>query len=65
MGAWPIILPESAGGLEIQLTALDEMATHRERENETLTDLRDTLLPRLVSGEIPVRDAENVAEEVL
>ena len=29
-----------------------------ERESRTLAALRDTLLPKLVSGEIPVRIAE-------
>jgi type I restriction enzyme S subunit len=31
-------------------------------ESRTLTELRDTLLPKLVSGEIRVRDAEEVVE---
>jgi type I restriction enzyme S subunit len=30
-----------------------------EREYRTLAVLRDTLLPRLVSGELRVKDAEN------
>lgn len=34
-------------------------------ESATLEGLRDTLLPRLLSGELRVRDAEKVAEEVL
>ena len=33
-------------------------------ESRTLTDLRDTLLPKLLSGEIRIRDAEKVAEAV-
>jgi len=33
-------------------------------ESRTLTQLRDTLLPKLMSGEIRVRDAEKVVEEV-
>jgi type I restriction enzyme, S subunit len=33
-------------------------------ENRTLAELRDTLLPRLMSGEIRVRDAEKVVEKV-
>ena len=32
------------------------------RESRTLTKLRDTLLPKLLSGEIRVRDAEKLAE---
>lgn len=34
-------------------------------ENETLTHLRDLLLPKLMSGEIRIKDAEKIAEEVL
>jgi type I restriction enzyme S subunit len=32
------------------------------RENHSLAELRDTLLPRLMSGEIRVRDAERIVE---
>lgn len=32
-------------------------------ENRTLAELRDTLLPKLMSGELRVRDAEKVVEE--
>lgn len=31
---------------------------HNERESRTLAELRDTLLPKLISGELRVRDAE-------
>ena len=33
-------------------------------ESRTLAQLRDTLLPKLMSGEIRVRDAEKVVEDV-
>ena len=32
-------------------------------ENHTLAELRDTLLPKLISGEIRVKDAEREVEE--
>ena len=32
------------------------------RESVRLTDLRDMLLPKLLSGEIRIRDAEKIAE---
>jgi len=35
---------------------------HRERESETLRELRDLLLPKLLSGELRARDAHRVAE---
>ena len=34
-------------------------------ENQTLTQLRDTLLPKLISGEVRVKDAEKTLSEVL
>ena len=34
-------------------------------ENKTLTNLRDTLLPKLISGELRIPDAEKLVEEVL
>lgn len=43
--------------------ALLDSAIRRTTENETLAQLRDTLLPKLMSGELRVRDAERVVEE--
>lgn len=34
------------------------------RETETLSELRDTLLPKLISGELKIPDAENLVDEV-
>jgi type I restriction enzyme S subunit len=34
------------------------------RENQTLAELRDTLLPKLISGELRIKDAERFVEEV-
>ena len=34
-----------------------------EKENEVLTELRDTLLPKLISGELQIPDAEKFLEE--
>ena len=49
--------------LEDVLSSIDDVASSSERENERLADLRDTLLPRLMSGEIRVRDAERIVED--
>ena len=35
------------------------------KENQTLTNLRDTLLPKLISGEVRVKDVEQTVAEVL
>jgi type I restriction enzyme S subunit len=63
--AWPIALPERTGRLENLLGAIDDIATQRERENETLAALRETLLPKLMSGQVRVRDAAKALEEAL
>jgi len=36
-----------------------------ERESQDIASLRDTLLPKLLSGEIRVQEAEKIAEEVV
>ena len=36
------------------------MARHLERESRTLAALRDTLLPKLISGELRIKDAERI-----
>jgi type I restriction enzyme S subunit len=46
----------SAGTLYRQLAG-------NERESRTLAQLRDTLLPKLISGELRVKDAEAFLKE--
>ncbi len=41
-----------------------EMLTALVKENDKLMVLRDTLLPKLLSGELKVKDAESIVEEV-
>jgi type I restriction enzyme, S subunit len=48
--------------LEETLAALDRRVLAAERENMLLVTLRNTLLPRLLSGELRVRNAEVSAE---
>ena len=45
------------------LGVLDDKIAANERETEALASLRDMLLPKLMSGELRVRDAEKVVEE--
>jgi type I restriction enzyme S subunit len=40
---------------------LDERFWANRRESETLAELRDLLLPRLISGELRIREAETIA----
>jgi type I restriction enzyme S subunit len=63
--AWPISLPvNESDRLARTLGALDDLASANDRADETLAELRDALLPKLMSGEIRVRDAEKVVEDV-
>ena len=42
-----------------------EVMESNKEENQTLTQLRDTLLPKLISGEVRVKDVEKTLTEVL
>ena len=41
-----------------------QKATEQSRESHTLTKLRDTLLPKLISGELRIPEAEKLTEDV-
>ena len=45
--------------------SLYEKIAANHHQNETLAELRDTLLPKLMSGEIRVADAEREVEAAL
>jgi type I restriction enzyme S subunit len=60
---WP--RANQAGELEKVLSILDGRLLAAERESQVLAQLRDVLLPRLLSGELRVRDAEALVEEVV
>ncbi len=51
-------------GIRGLISSIADRARRARRESLALTELRDTLLPRLMSGEIRVRDAEKVVKEV-
>ena len=48
-----------------QNSPLFNLRIQNELENQKLASLRDTLLPKLISGELRVPDAENIVEEVV
>ncbi len=52
-------------GLEADLSPLLSFVTAHEIESRHLAELRDTLLPHLMSGRITVREAETAVEGVL
>ncbi len=45
------------------ITPLIERSILSKQESKVLAELRDTLLPKLVSGELRIPDAEKVLEE--
>jgi type I restriction enzyme S subunit len=61
-----ISLPEDAFNAEAaaMLRPLVAVGAARHAESRNLRELRDALLPKLMSGEIRVRDAEKVVEDV-
>ncbi|RQM35461.1 hypothetical protein TN91_04325 [Rhodococcus ruber] len=48
-----------------RITNLARVVHNAREESETLAALRDTLLPRLMSGELRVRDAEAVVADAV
>ena len=56
--------PDRAGRLRPLLDALENRGDGALGESGSLAALRDTLLPKLMSGEIRVREAEKAVEEV-
>jgi len=67
MKSIPVMLPGSRAlsAFGDRVGALTEMQINLEDENANLVTLRDTLLPKLMSGEIRVPEAEDILEEVL
>jgi type I restriction enzyme S subunit len=66
VAARPMILPAEdclLGFSRVTGPLLDLMQANRE-ENQTLTQTRDLLLPKLMSGEIRVKEAEKIMAEV-
>jgi type I restriction enzyme, S subunit len=60
----PMLTPGSNQQLSPKLSSLLAEISARHEENRALAELRYTLLPKLMSGEIRVRDAEKVVEDV-
>ena len=50
---------------EKMITPIFQKVDINEKENKTLANIRDTLLPKLMSGEIRVKEAESIIEEVV
>ena len=63
----PILLPSSfeLGRFDTQIAPVIRLITKNENESADLVTIRDYLLPRLLSGEIELREAEETVEEAL
>ncbi|WP_419797912.1 MAG: restriction endonuclease subunit S [Terasakiella sp.] len=63
----PVTNPGMAlvGEFESLFFPIDEKIKLNNEQNQTLADLRDTLLPKLMSGEIRLRDVEKAVEDQL
>lgn len=55
---------ETLQTFDAQARVLRNRVHNNEKESRTLASIRDTLLPKLLSGEIRIKDAEKFAEEV-
>jgi type I restriction enzyme S subunit len=57
--------PEVVRAFAAKAAPLHKRASAASAENSTLTALRDTLLPELMSGRLRVKDAEKVVENAV
>ena len=57
--------PEIMASFDVTVRPLYEAVVNNEKQVRTLTELRDTLLPRLISGKLRVAEAEKLVEAVL
>ncbi|KMS72039.1 hypothetical protein ACM01_24500 [Streptomyces viridochromogenes] len=66
LASFPLAVPaEAVATLRLRgiLQSLEDSIFAARAENHTLTALRDTLLPQLVTGKIRVKDAEQIVED--
>ena len=59
-----VLSRERSEALRPVLDALEQRGDSALEESLSLVELRDALLPKLMSGEIRVRDAEKAVEDV-
>jgi type I restriction enzyme S subunit len=63
----PFLLPPPAlvETFESSIFPLDQRIEVQEKQSRTLAEIRDALLPKLLSGEIRVREAEEIVEDIV
>ncbi|MCP5175144.1 MAG: restriction endonuclease subunit S [Moraxellaceae bacterium] len=66
VSALPMVIPslETQKAFETILTPLFARVGHNRHKAQTLTTLRDTLLPRLISGQLRINQAQDLINEV-
>lgn len=67
LSSYRIAIPpvDVASAFQMLASPLVEAVIRNVHESQTLAALRDTLLPKLISGEVRIRDAEQMAEATL
>ncbi|WPL12862.1 MULTISPECIES: restriction endonuclease subunit S domain-containing protein [Thiorhodovibrio] len=67
MAEYPVVIPDEPVWLALSdvLTLIFEEIRAAGEESRTLAQTRDLLLPKLMSGEIRLRDAERAVDAVL
>ena len=67
LGSFPVLVPhiDEVKSFKIMIDPIRERVVANVNESNTLAKLRDTLLPKLISGELLVPDAEKLAGEML
>lgn len=67
LAAVPVVVPsdEVLGAFDEVTSALDRRISAGNAAAQTLTQLRDTLLPRLISGQLRLPEAESLLEKAL
>lgn len=61
---FPLATSDSQAAIGVQLAELQRRVWSNERETHSLARIRDELLPRLLSGELPVDAVQRAVEEV-
>lgn len=66
LGAYPIVVPTDLVSMTYteSIGPLIARMTHNAHAAQTLATLRDTLLPRLISGQLRLPEAQALAAEV-
>jgi len=62
-----IVIPEASilnDFIELLLRPIFEKSLSKDKENENLSKLRDTLLPKLLSGELKIENAEKLVDNI-